>query len=77
MRTAPELLTEWRSIARLTQTEAAERCGVTQPAYSDWEAGRKAPLIENALAIADATGGLVPVEAWARKPAAEPKGDAA
>lgn len=38
----------------LGQGAVAEACGVSQPAISDWEAGRKVPTVENLFKLARA-----------------------
>lgn len=60
----------WRETHDITQEQAATEIGASQSAYSDWEQGRKMPGIENALRIARATDGAVPVESWLNEPAA-------
>ena len=40
-----------RKAAGLTQAEAAERLGVSQPAYARWESGAREPSNENLRAV--------------------------
>jgi len=61
---APDLLKEWRENQALSQVAAAERIGVSQPTYSDYERGRKIPRTQLALKIQAVTDGAVPVAAW-------------
>lgn len=61
----PSLLKSWRKTAGLSQEEAAEKVGVHQNTWSDWEAARKTPRTETALDLDVLTGGACPVEAWA------------
>lgn len=47
---------EARQLKKLTAVEAAERLGVSQPALSAWEGGRKSPTVENLIAMAELYG---------------------
>ena len=49
LRFTPERLKGIRECLGLTQTEMAERCHVTQPAVSQWEAGETTPSTPEAL----------------------------
>lgn len=55
-------LLRWRQAKGISQTAAANLVGVTQPTWSDWEAGKKCPHIKQAVRIEQETG--VPVSAW-------------
>lgn len=61
---ATRLLKQWRTREGLTQSSAAEKFGVSQPSYSDYENGRKTPRTKLALHIARVTDGAVPVASW-------------
>lgn len=63
---AADCLRQWRESAGINQAELARRLRVSAPSVSDWEAGKKTPRIEHALAIAAESGGAVPIETWAR-----------
>jgi transcriptional regulator with XRE-family HTH domain len=56
--------------SELTQRQAAERVGVSQPAWRAWETGEDIPRIDNVIRIAEVTG--IPVSAWASPPPAAP-----
>ncbi len=56
--------------SELTQRQAAERVGVSQPAWRAWETGDDVPRIDNVIRIAEVTG--IPVSAWASPPPAAP-----
>jgi len=45
-----------RALAALTQTEMAERCGITCAGWSMWETGRGSPTIARLVAVARALG---------------------
>lgn len=47
-----ERLKTLRKQAHLTQKEIAEKLGVSQPAYGDWERGVKMPTHENSKKLA-------------------------
>lgn len=47
----------------------AEAFGMSPSTLSDILSGRRGPTLEQALRIAAATGGAVPVECWAEPPA--------
>ena len=47
-----ERLKTLRKQANLTQKEMAEKMGISQPAYGDWERGVKKPSHENLIKIA-------------------------
>jgi len=59
---APALLRAWREKHQLSQAAAAERVGVRQNTWSDWEHDRKKPQIDQALALARECG--VAVAEW-------------
>jgi transcriptional regulator with XRE-family HTH domain len=48
---------------KLTQSEVAERIGVSQGTVSDWESGKNTPKLVFALRMLDTFG--IPVGAWA------------
>lgn len=82
----PALLKAWRKAEGISQEEAAERVGVHQNTWSDWEGGRKSPRTDTALQLDVLTKGACPVEAWApedtaakwrEQRAATPTGEAA
>jgi transcriptional regulator with XRE-family HTH domain len=58
-------LKRWRTDQGLSQGAAAERVGVHQNTWSDWENEQKSPRVEMALRLHVLTAGLCPVEAWA------------
>jgi transcriptional regulator with XRE-family HTH domain len=58
-----KLLSEWRAKAKLSQTDASGRFGVSQPGYRAWERGT-VPKVEQALHIEKVTQGAVPVASW-------------
>lgn len=47
----PERIRTIRKAAELTQAEAAEKVGVTQGVWSDWERGTKRPSRQSQLLI--------------------------
>ncbi len=49
-------LRKLRDERRLTQAEAASRCGVKQAAWSKWETGKQLALDEQQQAVVDAFG---------------------
>lgn len=57
-------LAAWRAAAGLTQAQAALKVGVSQPAWHDWEKGRRSPSLSNAVAIELLSNGAVAVEAF-------------
>lgn len=62
--TAPSKLKAWRESQGITQTAAASASGVSQATWSDWEAGKKIPRVQQAVMLATFTSGAVPVESW-------------
>lgn len=50
-----------RRAANLSQVEAAERAGVSQPTWSVWETGKQLPEVESLRRIAAALGTTVAV----------------
>lgn len=62
---APALLRVWRERSGLTQQAAAGILNISQPTYSDYENGKKVPRTQKAIEVERATGGTVPVSAWA------------
>lgn len=63
-RLASKLMTDWRKEKGLTQGDAADLIGVSQPMLSEYESGKKVPRTLLALKIQDVTGGLVRIETW-------------
>ena len=59
-------LHDWLEKTNTTQEEFSEKSGIPQPLVSRYSTGKGRPHLENALAIAKATGGMVPVEAWTK-----------
>jgi len=59
-----ENLTLYLQRSGLTQAQLAERVGVNQASISKMCRGVISPDIHTAIAIEQATGGKVPVEAW-------------
>lgn len=51
-----ERLKSLRLKAKLTQTEVAEKVGVSQPQYARWEAGKRKPTSETLQKFADFFG---------------------
>ena len=49
----PERLKALRLEVNLTQKEAAEKIGISQQAYADWEKGKKNPTQERLSILAD------------------------
>lgn len=47
---------EARQMRKLTAVEASEKLGVSQPALSAWESGRKSPTVENLIGMAELYG---------------------
>lgn len=66
------VLRRWREGVGIKQAELARRLHVSAPSISDWEADKKLPRIEHAIALANASDGEVPVSVWVRS-----KGEAA
>lgn len=67
----PQDFKDWRKRVDMTQSEAADRLGVTKRAVQAWEAGERPILPSTALACAAIEAGLPPVgsgAAPARKP---------
>lgn len=62
--TAGEQLRAWRSENGVSQGEAADAVGVTQPAWSEWENDKALPQLASALRVAKYTG--LPVEIFLR-----------
>jgi DNA-binding XRE family transcriptional regulator len=60
-------LEEWRKKMGLTQWACAAKVGVSQASWSDWEADKKRPNIESAVAIDAVTLGEVPVSLWVKR----------
>jgi transcriptional regulator with XRE-family HTH domain len=56
------MLRAWREQSGLSQAAAAERVGVSQATWSDWEAGKKCPQIAQAIRLEKEMG--LPVTAW-------------
>ena len=54
--TLGDVLRAWRLDRGLSQAEAAERVGVTQPTWSDWEAGKKLPNFRSAHRLIEIVG---------------------
>ena len=52
---------------KLSQKEFAELLGVSPPLVCQWLAGRRRPDLTHALEMEKATGGEIPVSAWAIK----------
>ncbi len=50
-----EKLKAWRVLRGLSQADAGEKAGVSQAAWSDYEAGRKKPRIEQAIRLSELT----------------------
>lgn len=61
----PALLKRWRQSEGLSQEDAAEKVGVHQNTWSDWETGQKTPTTPRAIRLAVITEGACPIEAWA------------
>jgi transcriptional regulator with XRE-family HTH domain len=59
-------LHDWLEKTGTTQQEFSEKSGIPQPLVSRYASGKGRPHLENALAIAKATAGKVPVEAWTK-----------
>lgn len=58
------MLKEYLTNSRQTQSSFAEHIGITRAYLSEIIAGKKVPSLAVAFAIASATDGQVPVEAW-------------
>lgn len=63
-----ERLKAWRESRSLTQKEAALLVGVSQPNFSEWEAGIIKPGLRFALALEKMTKGAVPAAGWVEAP---------
>lgn len=65
--TAPEALKQWREaqVPRLSLDKAADKVGVTAPAWFDWENGNKVPSVDRAEDLERVTDGAVTVAMWA------------
>src|SRR5262245_58497150 len=50
---APAKLRAWREANGLTQREAAAEVGVSQPTWSEWEAGRSKPDIDSVARLTE------------------------
>lgn len=61
----PSLLKAWRTAKGFSQEAAAEKVGVHQNTWSDWESGQKTPTTPRAIKLAVLTDGDCPVESWA------------
>lgn len=59
-------LKAWRERHKVTQESLSVSTGIPQSLLSKYERGPHRPGLQNALAIARATGGEVPVEVWDR-----------
>ncbi len=55
MQKAAEKLRAWRVARDLSQAAAAKQASVSQAAWSDYEAGKKKPGIEQAIRISELT----------------------
>jgi DNA-binding XRE family transcriptional regulator len=64
-------LRELREGAALTQTELAEKAGLTREGVAQLETGRRKPAWETVLALCEALG--CSCEAFTRPPAARPR----
>lgn len=51
-----EIIRQLRKSKSMTQSEIAQRLGVTQQAYQCYESGRRQPSIETLILIADIYG---------------------
>lgn len=58
------LLRNWRLAAGVTQTAMAKELGIKQPAYCDWENGKRIPELHRRPSIERVTDGAVPADAW-------------
>jgi len=57
-------LLAWREAQKLSQVQAGERVGVSQPTWRRWEHGT-VPALEEAILVEALTGGAVAVRGWA------------
>lgn len=57
-------LFHWRKASGLSQTACAERVGVQQGTWSEWENGSRRPGPEKRAAIESLTGGTIPATDW-------------
>jgi DNA-binding XRE family transcriptional regulator len=62
--TQAALLIAWRRERNLSQDAAAERMGVAQATWAQWETERKEPELGSAVAIQALTGGRVRANRW-------------
>ena len=62
-----EALKKWRDSKGWTQTDAAERVGVTQGCFASWEIGRAFPDLGNALRVDKVSEGEVPASLAAKR----------
>lgn len=58
------MLKEYLVTSGQTQSSFAEKLGIARAYLSEIVAGKKVPSLALAFAIAEATGGAVPVESW-------------
>lgn len=65
-----DTLSDFIRDAQMTRSQFAERVGISAPYLSQIMSGSRRPSIDVAFRIAEATRNSVPVDAWAKKPAA-------
>lgn len=59
-----ERLRAWRTDRAMSQKACADRVGVSQPTWADWEAGNTAPDREHAPLVQKLTRGRVRADGW-------------
>jgi len=62
-------LFHWRKASGLSQTACAERVGVQQGTWSEWEGGTRRPGPDKQAALELLTGGTIPASDWAEQAA--------
>lgn len=65
MKSAHELLKDWREGRKLTQAQASRLADVSQATWCEWEAGGKIPRIDLAVRLEELTDSTVTVRDWA------------
>lgn len=63
-------LRDWRKAQEISQHDAAERLGVRQATWCEWESAdvKRGPNRDMAIRIEALTEGAVPIESWSQDP---------
>lgn len=72
MSVAPQTLFEWRRAKGISQAQAGQMFGCSQPFVSNLEDGRWKPGLELALSIERETEGKVKAGTWVEAPSVDP-----